>query len=46
MNIVYVRLVNEPVPTGQRVIGTGLLSPSEDRHFRNRALVRVAHIGL
>ena len=46
MNIVFVRLDNEPVPTGQRDIGTRLLSPSKDRHFSNHALVRVPHISL
>ena len=35
MNRVFVRLVNGPVPTGQRNIGTGLLSPFKDRHFSN-----------
>ena len=41
---VYVRLDNEPVPTGQRDIGTRLLSSYENRHFSNQKLVKVAHI--
>jgi hypothetical protein len=36
VNRVYVRLVNGPVPTGQRDIGTRLLSSFENRHFSNQ----------
>jgi hypothetical protein len=43
VNIVSVRLDNEPMPTGQRNIGTRLLSPSGNRHFSNQKLVKVTH---
>jgi hypothetical protein len=33
LNIVFVRLDNEPVSTGQREIGARLLSPFGNRHF-------------
>ena len=35
VNRVYVHLDNEPMPTGQRVIGARLLSLFRNRHFNN-----------
>jgi hypothetical protein len=40
VNRVFVRLGNEPVPTGQRDIGTRLLSPFENRQFSDHKHVR------
>ena len=35
VNEVSVRNANDPMPTGQGEIGTVLLSPFEDRHYRD-----------
>ena len=37
----YVRNVNDLVPTGQRAIGADLLFPVENRHFSDQEPVKV-----
>ncbi len=43
VNRVYVHLDNEPMPTGQRVIGTKLLSPCENRHSSDYLVIHIMH---
>ena len=44
VNRLSLRLGNEPVPTGQRCVGTRLLSPFKNRHSSNQKLVTTTHI--
>ena len=42
MNRVSVRNANDPMPTGQREVGTILLSSSKDGHHRSQNNIKIA----